>query len=99
MRYKYRYPSRWRKYQEGLQKSSKRKHYLKKLPFLLAIAGGLLTVVVILLFTGFRISNHWSRTDQNPSTPEEGQNNGHLKLSRQDLAVFLFRVADNDRLP
>ena len=49
MRNKIRYPVKWRKYQAGLQKSSKRKYYLKKLPFLLAIAGGLLTVLVIFL--------------------------------------------------
>lgn len=59
------------------------------MPFLLAIAGGFLTVLVILLFTGFRISSHWSRAGQNPSPSEEGRNASHLKLSRQDLAVFL----------
>ena len=93
MRYKYRYPVKWRKYQAGLQKSSKRKYYLKKLPFLIAIAGGLLTVLVIFLFAGFRIPNHWSRTDQNPAPSEKGLNATQLKLSRKDLAVFLTDMA------
>ena len=93
MRYKYRYPAEWRKYQAGLQKDSKRKYYRKKLPFLLAIAGGLLTFLVIFLLTGFRISSHWSGTDQNPSLMEKGLEPPHLKLSRKDLPIFLTDMA------
>lgn len=59
----------------------------------MAIAGGFLVFLAVLLFTGFRISNHWSRADQNPSPPEERLNDNHLKLSRQDLAVFLTDMA------
>ena len=92
MRYNVKYPAKWRKYQAGLQKSTKRKTYQKKLPILLTISGGLLTVLVIILLAGFRISDRWSRVDQNLSSPEKDLNATQLKLTRQDLAVFLTNI-------
>ncbi len=93
MRYKVKYPAKWRTYQADLQKSTKRKHYQKKLPFLLTIAGGLLTALVIVLLAGFRISDHWSRVDQNSFLPEKDLNATQLKLTRRDLAVFLTDIS------
>ena len=93
MRYNAKYPAKWRKYQAGLQKNTKRNHYLKKLPFLLTIAGGLLTVLVIFLLAGFRISDHWSRADQNSSLSEKDLSATQLKLTRKDLAVFLTDIS------
>jgi peptidoglycan glycosyltransferase len=93
MRYNAKYPAKWRKYQAGLQKNTKRNHYLKKLPFLLTIAGGLLTVLVIFLLAGFRISDHWSRADQNSSLSEKDLSTTQLKLTRKDLAVFLTDIS------
>ena len=92
MRYDRQYPAKWRKYQAGLQKSTRRKIYLKKLPFLLTIAGGLLTVLVIFLLTGFRLADHWSRADHNTSPSEKNLNAPRLKLTREDLAVFLTDI-------
>ena len=92
MRYNVKYPAKWRKYQAGLQKSTKRKYYQKKLPILLTISGGLLTVLVIILLAGFRISDRWSRVDQDSSLPEKDLNATQLKLTRQDLAVFLTNI-------
>ena len=92
MRYNIKYPAKWRKYQAGLQKNTKRKHYLKKLSFLLTIAGGLLTVLVIFLLAGFRISDRWSRADQNSSPSQKDLNATQLKLTRKDLAVFLTNI-------
>jgi peptidoglycan glycosyltransferase len=92
MRYNTKYPAKWRKYQAEIQKSTKRKHYLKKLPFLLTIAGGLLTVLVIFLLAGFRISDRWSRADQNSSPSEKDLNTTQLKLTRKDLTVFLTDI-------
>jgi cell division protein FtsI/penicillin-binding protein 2 len=93
MRYKVKYPAKWRTYQAGLQKSTKRKQYQKKLPFLLTIAGGLLTVLVIILLAGFRISDRWSRVDRNSFLPEKDLNATQLKLTRRDLAVFLTDIS------
>jgi cell division protein FtsI/penicillin-binding protein 2 len=95
MRYSEKYPAKWRKYQAGLHKTTRKKHYLRKLPFLLAIAGGLLTVLVIFLLAGFRISDHWSRADQNLSLSEKEFNAPQLKLTRKDLAVFLTDINGN----
>ena len=95
MRYNTKYPAKWRKYQAGLPKNPKRRYYLKKLPFLLAIAGGLLTVLVIFLLAGFRISDHWSRADQKSSPSEKDLNATQLKLTRKDLAVFLTDITGN----
>jgi cell division protein FtsI/penicillin-binding protein 2 len=92
MRYNIKYPAKWRKYQAGLQKSTKRKHYLKKLPFLLTIAGVLLTVLVIFLLAGFRISDRWGRADQNSSPSEKDLKATQLKLTRKDLVVFLTDI-------
>ena len=92
MRFNTKYPAKWRKYQAELQKNTKRKHYLKKLPFLLTIACGLLTVLVIFLLAGFRISDHWSRADQNSSLSERDLSAAQLKLTRTDLAVFLTDI-------
>ena len=95
MRYSEKYPAKWRKYQAGLHKTARKKHYLRKLPFLLTIAGGLLTVLVIFLLAGFRISDHWSRADQNLSLSEKDFNAPQLKLTRKDLAVFLTDINGN----
>ncbi len=95
MKYSEKYPAKWRKYQAGLQKSTKKKHYLRKLPFLLTIAGGLLTVLVIFLLAGFRISDHWSRADQYLSPSEKDFKAPQLKLTRKDLAFFLTDINGN----
>ena len=92
MRYNVKYPAKWRKYQAELHKSTKRKHYQKKLPIQLTIAVGLLTILVIVLLAGFRISNHWSRVDQKSSPPEKDINTTQLKLTRNDLAVYLTNI-------
>jgi penicillin-binding protein A len=95
MRYSKKYPAKWRKYQAGFHKTTRRKHYLRKLPFLVTIAGGLLIVLVILLLAGFRISDHWSRANQNLSLSEKDFNAPQLKLTRKDLAVFLTDITGN----
>ena len=95
MRYNPKYPAKWQEYQAGLQKNTRRKHYLEKLPFLLTIAGGLLTVLVIFLLAGFRISDHWSRADQNSSSSEKELKATQLNLTRKDLAVFLTDITGN----
>ena len=92
MRYNSKYPARWRKYQAGLQQRTKRRHYLKKLPFLLAIAVGLTTVLVILLFAGFKISAKLNRDDQSLLPSEKDLNANRLTLTRRDLAVFLTDI-------
>ena len=92
MRYNRRYPAKWRKYQATLQKSTKRKVYLKKLPFVLTIAGGILTVLVVFLLAGFRIPDHWSRADQNSFPKGKDLNATRLKLTRDDLPVFLTDI-------
>jgi penicillin-binding protein A len=95
MRYNEKYPAKWRKYQAGLQKGTKRKHFLKKLPFLLSIAGGVLAVLAIFLFAGFHIPDHWSRAYQSSSSSENNLQPTQLKLTRKDLAVFLTSISGN----
>ncbi len=95
MRYNTKYPAKWRKYQAGLQKSPKRRYFKKKLSFLLAISGCLLTVLAIFLLAGFRISDHWNRAEQNSSPLEKDINDTPLKLTRGDLAVFLTDISGN----
>ena len=92
MRYNAKYPAKWRKYQAGLQKNTERKHSLKRLSFLLTIAGGLLTVLAIFLLAGFRNSDHWSQADQNSAPSEKDLNATQFKLTRKDLAVFLTDI-------
>ena len=103
MKYNTKYPAKWRKYQAGLQQRTKRRRYLKKLPFLLAIAVGLSTVLVVLLFAGFQISANLSRDDQSLSSSEKDLNANRLNLTRRDLAVFLTDITGdplelNDRI-
>ena len=95
MRYNPKYPVKWQEYQVRLQKNTRRKHYLKKLPFLLTIIGGLLAILVIFLLTGFRISDHWSRADQNSTPSDIDLNATQLNLTRKDLAVFLTDITGN----
>ena len=85
--------AKWRKYQAGLQQRAKRRYFLKKLPFLLATAVGLATILVVLLFAGFQISAHLNRDDQILSAAEKELNTNRLNLVRTDLAVFLTDIA------
>jgi len=89
MRFYTSYPVKWRKYQAKLQRNAKRKHFQKKLPFLIAISGGALTVLVILFFAAVWLSNTRNRTAQKPTQPEKKIVTPHQALSRKDLAFFL----------
>ncbi|MGD9323496.1 MAG: hypothetical protein PVG26_05740, partial [Desulfobacterales bacterium] len=93
MRFKTKYPARWRKYQAGLQKRRKRRHYLKKLPYLLAIAVGLTTVLVILFFADFQISAKLNRDGPTVLPSEDDLNANRLSLTRRDLGVYLTDIS------
>ncbi|MGD8290529.1 MAG: penicillin-binding transpeptidase domain-containing protein [Desulfobacterales bacterium] len=92
MSYNSKLPANWRKYQTGLQKNAKRKHYLRKLLWVMTIVGGLLTVLAILVLTGFRIPENWSWADQELSPSHTDGNPTHQMLTRNDLAVFLTDI-------
>ena len=92
MSYNAKLPANWRKYQAGLQKNAKRNHYLRKLPWVLTIAGGLLTVLAIFTLTDFRIPESWSWANQELSQSHIDADPSHQMLTRKDLAVFLTDI-------
>ena len=92
MSYNAKLPANWRKYQAGLQKNAKRNHYLRKLPWVLTITGGLLTVLAIFTLTGFQIPENWSWADQDSSPSQIDANPTRQKLTRKDLSVFLTDI-------
>ena len=61
MIYKPSRPSKWQKYQASLQKASRRKHFLKRLPSLAVIAGLASVVVVILVFLGIGLTDELNK--------------------------------------
>ena len=65
MIYKPSHPPKWKKYQASIQKASRRKHFFKKLPSLIVIAGLVSVVVVMLVFLGIGLTD-----DLNPPRPQ-----------------------------
>jgi len=61
MIYKPSRPSKWQKYQASLQKASRRKHFLKRLPSLAVITGLASVVVVILVFLGIGLTDELNK--------------------------------------
>ncbi|MDX2500061.1 MAG: penicillin-binding transpeptidase domain-containing protein [Deltaproteobacteria bacterium] len=71
MIYKPSRPSKWQKYQASLQKASRRKHFLKRLPSLAVIAGLASVVVVILVFLGIGLTDELNKPRPQPPAAKE----------------------------
>lgn len=80
MIYKPSHPSKWQKYQASLQKAARRKHFLKKSPSLLIIAGLTSAVVVMLVILGIWLSDQVSLARPEPP-PGKKQGNQSPELS------------------
>jgi membrane carboxypeptidase/penicillin-binding protein len=95
MRYNSSQPAKWRIYQAKLQRTSKLKGYLKNLPYLVAMSGGVLTVLAIFFLASNWIYITWSRSAQEPPPPEKNLDTPQQMLARADLALFLPSAAGN----
>ena len=93
MIYKPSHPPKWQKYQASLQKAARRKHFLKKSPSLLIIAGLTSAVVVILVILGIWLSDRVNLAGPEPP-PGKKQGNRSPELSaRVDLTASIEAVA------
>lgn len=93
MRYNFPHPTKWRKYQANLQRSAKRKQFQKKLLMLFAISGAGLALVILVYYTGIRLSNASDRAAKKLQQSEKKVNASPQKLSRRDLTLFLNDAA------
>ena len=66
MIYKPSHSSKWQKYQASLQKAARRRHFLKKTPAFLIIAGLTSAVVVVLVFLAIWLSDHMRLSGAEP---------------------------------
>jgi cell division protein FtsI/penicillin-binding protein 2 len=99
MIYKPSHPSQWKKYQASLQKAARRRHFLKKMPPFLMIAGLAATAVVLLVFLGIWLTGHLSQSRPEPppgmeSPPGKKQGDRLPKSSAgQDLKSVINGLA------
>ena len=95
MIYKPPHPSQWQKYQASLQKAARRRHILKKIPRLSKIAGLAAAVVVILVFVGIWLSDHWSRSRPEPPALKKQGDLRPKPSAGQDLKSAINRLAQD----
>jgi cell division protein FtsI/penicillin-binding protein 2 len=93
MIYKPSHPSKWQKYQASLQKASRRKHFRKKIPPFLMIAGLTSALVVLLIFSGIWLSNHLSLAQPEPPPVKKQGNPRTEPPARIDLTAAINDVA------
>ena len=87
-------PSKWQKYQASLQKTARRKQLLKKVPFLLAMAGLLPAILVLLVFSGLWLSEHLSLARPVPPADKAVKNPAYPEpAAREDLIDPINRLA------
>jgi penicillin-binding protein A len=101
MRHTFSHPAKWREYQSKLQKTSKTKLLLKKLPVLLAISVSAFIILLIICWALFRLPDRWSWADQKPPQPSQPDKRSEaptLKLSRDDLPALLGDAARDSSL-
>jgi cell division protein FtsI/penicillin-binding protein 2 len=98
MRYNSSHPAKWQIYQARLQRNSKLKRHLKKLPFLLVILGSVVAVVTVLFLAGVWLSNTWNRTARRPPQPAKNLDAPQQSLSREDLPLFLNGASINSSM-
>jgi cell division protein FtsI/penicillin-binding protein 2 len=99
MRYKFSHATKWRKYQADLQRTARRKHYLKNLPLLIIISISALAVLVAVVWASLWISERWSQASQKPPAPPEKKIEVlPPKLSRDDLPDLLDEITRDSTL-
>jgi peptidoglycan glycosyltransferase len=98
MRYTFSHPAKWRKYQEEHQKTAKRKQLLKKMPLLVGISGTALTLLAVIFWGSFWISDRWSQASHMPAQPKIKSAPSPPRLSRDEVAALLLDVGTNSAM-
>ena len=99
MRFTSSHPSKWRQYQASLQRKSRLKHRVKKLPVLILIT--LITVIILIaaVWTSFWITERWSQASQTPLPPPKKKSKRIMpKLSQEELPALLDEFAHDGSL-
>ena len=91
MIYKPSHPPQWQKYQASLQKAARRRHFLRKIPVILLIAGLTAAGVAIVVFGGIRLWGQW-----NLSQPELPPGKKQIKAHSQPSEGTDLKSAIND---
>jgi peptidoglycan glycosyltransferase len=98
MRYIFSHPAKWRKYQEKQQKTDKRKQLLKKISLLVGISGTALTLLAVIFWGSFWISDRWSQASLMPPQPIVKSAPSPPRLSRGQIAALLLDVGANSAM-
>jgi len=93
MIYKPSHSSKWQKYQASLKKAARRKHFLKKTPSFLMIAGLTSAVVVMLVFSVVWLSDHLRQSRPEPPTVKIQGNLRPEPSTRIDLKASINGLA------
>jgi peptidoglycan glycosyltransferase len=81
--------SGWRDYQRGLKGKVKRENIMKRLPFLALYSVCVLMIVVLVLWSGSRISGYLGQTGHSPSDRVKDQVDIPERLTKGDAAGVL----------
>ncbi len=99
MIYKPSHPPKWQKYQATLQKTARRRGFVKKLPSLLVIAGFTSVLVILLIFAGIWLAEQLSSSHQEPPIREKQANKPSAPPSMKDLrGLFNGTATDSSKL-
>lgn len=99
MRFKTSHPSKWEQYQAKLQRNSRLKQRVKKLPALILILIGTVITLTVAVWTSFWISERWSQASQTPTAPPTKEPETLTPiLSRNELPDLLDEFAHDASL-
>ena len=98
MRYTSSHPTKWRKYQENLQSTAKRKQLLKKMPLLVGISGTALTLLGVIFWGSFWIADRWSQASHMPPQPAIKSAPSPPGISRGEIAALVRDVGANSAM-
>ena len=90
MKYTSSQPTKWRKYQSKLQRTTRTRQFLKNLPLLIIVSLSAVVVSAAVVWASLWVSEHWRRTVKKPAAlPEKKLNTPPPKISRHDLPDLL----------
>ena len=90
MKYTSSKPTKWRKYQSKLQRTTRTRQFLKNLPLLIIVSLSAVVVSAAVVWASLWVSEHWRRTVKKPKALLEKKLDAPPpKILRQDLPDLL----------